>query len=472
MKPLRFILIFLFGAQLGLAQAPKTEQQQLDSVFSVLYHQNQFNGTVLIADQGKVVFKKGYGYSDETSKKLNNAQTVFELASCSKQFTGAAIVLLKRQGKLSYNDKLSKFIPELAFWDDVTLYDLLRHTSGLPEYIVDMQKGWDKTQIATNEDVIKFYAARKDTLQFKPKSRYRYSNTNYALLASVIERVSGQKYGDFLMANIFKPLKMHTSFVYNRRESPRKLNNYATGYVWARGTFNKITSEQPEYADSTVYYLDGVVGNAKVNSTVEDLYKWVLALKNNTLFSQKEFNEMTEVSQSSTGKNIPYGFGFDLSKGERKFAFGHTGSWDGYVSFIYQNMVKDRTIIILQNFKLGTYPYGNINEILDHQPIKAEYKKLVTLPQALMQSQTGTYIDEKGKEEHIITYQNGYLFYNTKRVKWDMRFFPTSANEFQGLRQGGADGVLRFTPLENGDTKLEMIEYGEVIGSGIKKKQS
>ena len=472
MKPFSFLLIFLFGAELCLAQAKKSEQQQLDSVFSVLYQQNQFNGSVLVADKGKVLFKKGYGYSDENTHKTNNAQTIFELASCSKQFTAAAIVLLKRQGKLNYDDRLSKFIPELASWSEVTIYDLLRHTSGLPEYLVDMQKGWDKTKIATNEDLIKFYAAKKDTLQFKPKSRHRYNNTNYALLASIVERASGDKFGNYLAENIFKPLKMSRSFVYNRRESPKKLNNYAVGYVWARGTFNKITSEQPGHADSSVYYLDGIVGNAKVNSTVEDLYKWIIALKNNTLFNEKEFAEMTAVTQTSAGKNISYGFGFDLAKGENRFSFGHTGSWDGYVSFIYQNMIKDRTVIVLQNFELGTYPYGNINEILDHQPIKAEYKKIVPLTPTLMQTQIGTYIDENGKEEHVITTENGYLFYNTKRVKWDMRFFPTSASEFQGIRQGGADGVLRFTQLENGDTKLEMIEYGKVIGSGIRKKQS
>lgn len=468
MKPLSFLFIFLFGCQLCQAQSKKAEQQ-LDSVFSLLYKQSQFNGVVLVADKGNVVFKKAYGYSNESTKQLNNSHTVFELASCTKQFTAAAIVLLKRQGKLSYDDKLSKFIPELGFWNEVTLYDLLRHTSGLPEFLADMSQNWDKTKIATNEDVIKYYASRKDTLQFAPKSMHRYNNTNYVLLASIIERASGQKYADFLAKNIFRPLKMNSTSVYNRRESGKRLNNYAVGYVWERNSFNKTTSENPLYGDSSVYYLDGVVGAAKVNSTVEDLFKWITALKNNTLLTTKEFAEMTETTKTSKGKNIPYGFGFDVSKGENKFSFGHTGSWDGYVSLIYQNAIKDRTIIILENFKLGTYPYDNINEILDGKPIKREYKKLVALAPAAIDKYTGTYTDEKGKEEHLITYQNGHLFYNTKQVKWDMRFFPISENEFQGIRQGGADGVLKFTKLENGSTKLEMLQYGEVIGSGTKK---
>jgi len=469
MKFINFYLIPLLSIQICFAQ-PKKSEQQLDSIFSVLYKQHQFNGVVLIADKGKVVFKKGYGYSNEATKQLNDSKTIFELASCSKQFTAAGIVLLKRQGKLNYEDNLSKFIPELSFWDNVTIYDLLRHTSGLPEYLNDMEEDWDKTKIATNEDLIKYYAARKDTLAFKPKSTHRYNNTNYALLASVIERVSGQKYADFLSENIFKPLKMNSTFVYNRRENPRKINNYAIGYVWAKGSFNKITSEQPEYGDSSVYYFDGIVGNAKINANAEDLFKWVTALKNNTLLTREEFDQMTEITKTSGGKNIPYGFGFDVSKGENRFSFGHTGNWDGYISLIYHNVLKDRTIIILQNFKLGTYPYDNINEILDNKPLEIEYKKAVAIAPELMAKYAGIYIDEQSKEEHVITYQDGHLFYNTKMIKWDMRFFPIAENEFQGIRQGGRDGVLKFTPSENGGTRLEMSEYGKVIGGGIRKK--
>src|SRR5690606_10515934 len=120
----------------------------------------------LIVEKGEAILDKGYGYRDEVSKKLNDRNTVFELASCSKQFTAGAIVLLKRQGKLSYEDKLSKYIPELDYWDEVTIYDLLRHTSGLPEFIFDMPETWDKTKIATNKDEIAFYAANKTALQF------------------------------------------------------------------------------------------------------------------------------------------------------------------------------------------------------------------------------------------------------------------------------------------------------------------
>ncbi|MCZ4242671.1 serine hydrolase domain-containing protein [Pedobacter punctiformis] len=470
MKSLKFTFLLLIAVNFCNAQT-KNKEKQLDSIFTILYKQNQFNGTVLIADKGKVVFKKGYGYRDENSKALNSSTTIFELGSCSKQFTAMGILLLAKQGKLSYNDQLSKYIPELSFWNDVTIYNLLRHTSGVPEYLDAMRKEWDSTKIATNKDLINFYAKRKDTLNFKPNTNHRYCNTNYALLASIIERVSGEDYATFLKENIFVPLGMKNTFVYNRRQSPRKITNYAIGYVWARDSFKKVTSENPGYDEKMVYYLDGIVGSAKVNSTAEDLLKWINALKSNSFISAEDFNQMTEITKTTKGKNIPYGFGLDVSKGENKFSFGHTGSWDGYASFIYHNMPKDRTIIILQNFKMGTYSFNNISQILDNKPVVTEYRSKINIPQSEMEKYAGTYLDEKDKEEaHILTYKNGHLFYNTPKVKWDMRFFPVSANEFSRISQGGVDGILKFTKLENGDTKLEMLQYGNVIGTGIKSK--
>ena len=459
----------MIASQLAYGQNEK-RVNQLDSILTMMYHQNQFNGTILIAEKGKVIFEKGYGYSNEQSKQINNAKTIYELASCSKQFTAAAIVLLKRQGKLNYTDYIAKYIPELSFWEKITIYDLLRHTSGIPEYLADIPGKLDTTGIATNKDLIRFYEARNDTLKFEPGSRHRYCNTNYALLASIIERVSGTSYAEFLVENIFKPLKMTHTFVYNRRLQPRKITNYATGYVWADNSFDKVTSEDPRYGERMVYYLDGIVGNAKVNSTVQDVYLWIEALKAHTLFTKDEFDLMTNVSQTSSGQNIPYGFGLDVSKGDNKFSFGHTGSWDGYTTLIYHNVLKDRTIITLQNFKMGAYPFSNINQILDEKPLTVEYKKKVDLQEADLQKYCGTYIDENNKNEiQYITALKGHLVHNSKKVAWGMRFFPVSSNQFQAVRQGGADGVLKFTTLQNGVVKLEMLQNGQVVGTGLRK---
>lgn len=464
----KVLLLIIVTANAFVYSQNSRQENQLDSIFTFMYNQNQFNGTVLISDKGKIIYNKGFGFSNEVRKTKNNSTTVYELASCSKQFTAAAIVLLKRDGKLDYKDKISDYLPELEFWNNVTILDLIRHTSGIPEYLIDLSKNIDDNTIATNQDLINYYAVKKDSLQFLPGQKHRYINTNYALLATIIERVSGIEYSRFLEKNIFKPLKMKNTFVYNRRQSPKKIKNYAIGYVWAKNTFDKVIYEAPGYDDKMVYKLDGIVGTAKVNSTVEDLYKWINTLKNNTFFSPDEFDLMTSVTKTTEGQNINYGFGLDLSKGENKFSFGHTGSWDGYSTFVYHNMVKDRTIIVLQNFKMGTYPYANINEILDYKPLSIEYKRKINSPESEIKKYIGTYIDEKD-EKQFITYLDGYLVHNSSRVAWDMRFFPVDENEFQAVRQGGTDGVLKFIKQEDGKMKLEMLQYGSLMGSGIRK---
>lgn len=464
----KVLLLIIVTANAFVYSQNSRQENQLDSIFTFMYNQNQFNGTVLISDKGKIIYNKGFGFSNEVRKTKNNSTTIYELASCSKQFTAAAIVLLKRAGKLDYKDKISDYLPELEFWNNVTILDLIKHTSGIPEYLIDLPNNIDDNTIATNQDLINYYAIKKDSLQFLPGQKHRYTNTNYALLATIIERVSGIEYSKFLKKNIFKPLNMKNTFVYNQRQSPKKIKNHAIGYVWAKNTFDKVIYEDPSYDDKMVYKLDGIVGNAKVNSTVEDLYKWINTLKNNTFFSPEEFDLMTSVTKTTEAKNINYGFGLDLSKGENKFSFGHTGSWDGYSTFVYHNMIKDRTIIVLQNFKMGAYPYVNINEILDYKPLSIEYKRKINLPEVEIKKYIGTYIDEKN-EQQFITYLDGYLVHNSSRVAWDMRFFPVDENEFQAVRQGGTDGVLKFIKQEDGKMKLEMLQYGSLMGSGIRK---
>ncbi len=159
--------------------------------------------------------------------------SVFELASCSKQFTAMAIALLQHQGKLSVTDDFTKYIPELSCYKGITIKDLVYHISGLPDYMAQdsMWIEWDEHKIATNGDVIALLAKYKPAVLFGPGTRHEYSNTGYMLLATIVERASGLSFGDYLDKHIFKPLKMSHSLVYSRRYAPRKITNYAYGYV-------------------------------------------------------------------------------------------------------------------------------------------------------------------------------------------------------------------------------------------------
>lgn len=448
-------------------------EHRLDSLFNALAAQNQFNGSVLIAEKGTVLYKSGKGYSNELTKEQNNTQTIFELASCSKQFIGVAIALLHRDGRINYTDDITRYIPELFNFKGVKIYDLLRHTSGIPEYLAKFREDWKNDRIATNQDVINYYAARRDTLEFQPNARNQYCNTNYAFLATIIERVSGQSIDIYLSEKIFKPLKMYRTFIYNRRLSSRKIENYAYGYVWVKNSFEKVTEDDPRSGRPRMtYYMDGIVGNAKVNSTVEDMYKWINALKSNQLLSQQEFDEVMKISRTEDNKNVNYGFGFEVRKKDDKISsYGHTGSWDGYITLVYHNVPNDRTIIVLNNFDKGVCPYDPILEILDNKPPSNSLPQKVNLQEANLRKFAGEYIDpEDPSTKHIITYLDQHLIYNTDKVNWDMRFFPISENTFQAIRQGGADGVMKFTPQsDDGPMQLEMTQYGQIIGNGVRK---
>lgn len=470
MKKINSILkiALLLASLLGFGQNT-TVEKRLDSLFSSLADQHQFNGSVLIAEKGKILYNKGKGHSNERTKELNNPQTIFELASCSKQFIGVGIALLQRENKIRYTDDITIYLPELSNFKGVTVYDLLRHTSGIPEFLGNFREDWKNERIATNQDVIDYYSQKKDTLGFAPNSRHRYSNTNYVFLASIIERVSKQTLDAYLKAKIFKPLKMERTFIYNRRLKPRKIKNYAYGYTWISNSFEKATEDDERVGYKTAYYMDGITGSAKVNSTVEDLYKWVNALKSNTLLTQKEFDEVMAISKTNRNQDVLYGFGFEVRKKEQTISYGHTGSWDGYITFIHYNSSNDRTIIVLNNFKNGVYPYQTLLEILDGKANSKEFVKKTALSEEAMKKFTGGYADaQHADEKHLITYLDGHLIYNTDKIKWDMRFFPTSPTTFQAIRQGGTDGVLTFLSQEDGTIRLEMTQYGENIGRGTR----
>jgi CubicO group peptidase (beta-lactamase class C family) len=287
-------------------------------------------------------------------------------------------------------------------------------------------------------------------------------------LATIIERVSKQKIDTYLSEKIFQPLKMSRTLVYNRRANPQKIQNYAYGYWWVKNSFTKATEDDKRIGSMTPYYMDGIVGNAKVNSTVEDLYKWMHAIKSNALLTPEEFNEVMNVTQTNNNKDVPYGFGFEIRKNGNDLNYGHTGSWDGYITFMHYGSKNDRTIIVLNNFKNSVYPYET--EILDNKPSSNEFIKKISLPEARIKKFVGEYTDSKDTtEKHIITYLDKHLIYNTGKANWDMRFFPTSDSIFQAIRQGGTDGRIRFTLQSDGKMKLEMTQYGQNIGSGIRK---
>jgi CubicO group peptidase (beta-lactamase class C family) len=360
-RSVKVLLLILIMGKICFAQS---RMQKIDHLLDSLFQEKKFNGNILIAEKGKVIYKRSIGLENETTKKKLSDQSIFELASCSKQFTAMAIVLLKERGKLKYDDEISTFLPELSAYKDITIKNLLHHTGGLPDYLPLMDSLWDKSKIATNKDIIEVFSKHKPKVLFAPNTKHEYSNTGYVLLASIVERVSNQSFAQFLKENIFAPLKMKNSFVYNRRMSPKNIKNYAWGYLYLSSQNRYVLPDDYEKT-KMVYWLDGVVGDGTVNSTVIDLLKWDRALYTNQLVSAESILEIFSNGHLNDGSLGKHGYGWRImdTKEFGKIA-KHSGGWPGYLTYIERDIDNDKTIIILQNHYNAITPADEIRKIL------------------------------------------------------------------------------------------------------------
>jgi len=395
-KMKNIILPILISLTSNITFAQNSEKIQLDSLFTTLYQKEMFNGNVLIADKGKIMFEKSYGLANEEAKQKLNTETIFELASVSKQFTAMGIVLLEKQGKLKYDDDISTYIPELDFYETITIRNLLNHTSGLPDYMELLEEKWDKSQFATNQDIVNELALYKPKLIFQPGEKYEYSNTGYALLALIIEKVSKKSFADFLNKNIFKPLEMNHTQVYRSRFEPKKIENYALGYV-TDSTGNKVFLDSFGKEFYT-YYLDGIVGDGMVNSTTEDLLKWDRALYTDKLVNSNDKQLIFGSAETKNGKETNYGFGWFIENTEKYGKIvNHSGGWAGYITYIERHLDNDKTIIILQNnsTELTSLPIKEVRRILYNEPLKTDNLKPATPTLEELDKYVGVYVNEE-----------------------------------------------------------------------------
>ncbi|MCT3662927.1 beta-lactamase family protein [Elizabethkingia anophelis] len=452
-------VIILFIAVSSFVYGQK--EKKLDSLFTSLYAAKEFNGNVLVAEKGKVIYEKSFGLANEKTQQKLDKNTVFELASVSKQFTAMGIVQLEKEGKLSYNDPLTKYFPELSFYKPITIDNLLHHTSGLPDYMSLFDKNWDKKKFATNKDVVEMLAKYKPELLFVPADKYEYSNTGYALLGLIIEKVSKQSYGDYLNKKIFKPLGMANTRVYRSRYKPEKISNYALGYVVdSLGNKKLLDDLGKEYY---TYYLDGIVGDGMVNSTTGDLLKWDRALYGDKLVNQKDKDLIFSSIVTKDNKDTRYGYGWAI---DTKYPFGkianHSGGWAGYITFIERDLDYDKTIIILQNndSEAASSPVKQLRNILyDIKPIKVDL--------ATLQKYAGKYTKKNSKTFEVFFENNKLYVPLNPQVKLELEAIST--NKFK-VRDFSPDVFYEFKILDDGSIKCNMSQPAHNMNEeGIKK---
>lgn len=304
--------------------------------------------SVLIVRDGHTVLARLYGLSDVERNTAATAQTNYRLASLTKQFTATAIMLLKEQGRLSYDDPVAMYLPTLPpIARTVTIRMLLTHTSGLPAY-EDFVPDSQTTQV--HDADVPSLIAHADTGYFAPGADYRYSNTGYALLALVIERVSGEPFAKFLRARIFSPLGMTGTVAHEAGIST--VTQRAVGYTIESGR----VSPRDQSATSAV------LGDGGVYSSIDDLAKWDAALDAHTLVSEADQREAWTSATTTRGARVGYGFGWFVDSTSDGVRLRHHGETSGFTNAILKIPARRLTIVILTN-RAGGAPWDLASRI-------------------------------------------------------------------------------------------------------------
>ena len=295
--------------------------------------------SVIVIRDGKVLGQRSYGLANEEEKAIITTRTNFRIASVSKQFTAMAIMILKERGKLNFESKISEFFPEFpVYGKDITLRQLLNHTSGLRNY-EDYIPGDQHSQI-TDTDVLRILESETSGY-FLPGKGYQYSNSGYILLALIVEKVSGQDFSKFLKENIFQPIGMSSSLVFEDKN--QQILNRAFGYSLVAGEYQR--------ADQSI--TSGTYGDGGIYSSVADLFKWDQALYTSKLVSAASLAEAFTPGSYGDGQHSDYGFGWSIDVVKGYVKFSHEGATIGFRSYIMRLPEQKFSVIVLMNLNDG-----------------------------------------------------------------------------------------------------------------------
>jgi CubicO group peptidase (beta-lactamase class C family) len=337
-----------------VSQGQEKNGINIDSILNKNFNKNDpYNGVILIAEKGKIIFQQAYGYRDiETGVKLK-VDDVFELASVSKQFTAMIIMLLRQEGKLNYDDPVEKYLS--IPYKGITIRNLLNHTSGLPDYQEIMDKNWDKSKAAGNNDILEYINKYAPPVLFVPGAKYEYSNTGYVLLASIAEKASGEDFSMMLRKRIFSKLNMKHTDIRTVSEK-KKLSNLAYGHMLVKGALEYKKADSFPSSNYTIW-LGNREGPGRISSTAQDLLKWDRALYDRSFLTPAMISEAFKPALLNDGKLSQYGFGWDLLIDQR---YGkvveHNGDNPGYKTQIVRYVDADKTIILLCNNAHANFP--------------------------------------------------------------------------------------------------------------------
>ena len=345
-------------------QSPGSQTAKIDAIFAPLADDKSPGLAVLVRQNGRTIFERGYGVRDLRTLAKIDAETNFRLASCTKEFTAMAVMLLVHDGKLRYEDKLADIFPDFpSYGKAITIQNLLNHTSGLPDYeglmeAAEKRRGaplWTEAHQIQDEEVLGLL--KKETKgKFAAGTKWSYSNSGYVVLGLVVAKVSGKPFPEFLRERIFAPLKMEGTLAYQkgRNEVERRAYGYSE-------SGDKFTETDQSATSATL-------GDGGVYSSVEDLAKWDEALAHHMLLSETEMQpaitpgKLADGSQPKwpaegepssdnlhPGKPVSYGFCWFLDPYKNRARMYHHGGTIGFRTYIARFTRDSLTVIVLCN---------------------------------------------------------------------------------------------------------------------------
>jgi CubicO group peptidase (beta-lactamase class C family) len=394
--------------------------------------------SVLIARDGKILYQKGFGYADVGNRVQVTPETKFRIGSITKQFIASCILKMQEEGKISVDDKLSKYIPGFPRGDEVTIRHLLTHTSGIHSYT-------DRPGFLKYVTLSITPAALVDTIKaypydFNPGDRYHYNNSGFFLLGYIIEKISGMSLADYLKENLFKPLGMNNTGVYT---TTRLLDHEAYGYDMENGNIVKALNWDMTWAG----------GAGSLYSTAQDLYTWNEAVFNGKVLSAESMKAAFTPAVLNNGEKTDYGFGWSMSDYRGYHFISHGGGLHGFLSFIARQPDEKTTVVVLCNSTnppSGINPSSNAFTLAEYVLWKDMAKQStltseIQVDEKILESYTGRY--DYGQGQVLKVTLDGKQLYAQMTGQPNFPIYPASDSEFNWKV---VEASIKFVKDENG----------------------
>jgi CubicO group peptidase (beta-lactamase class C family) len=376
-------LILLSVLAMPVLATAQSIAQKADELLSLYTKQNQFAGNVLIAEKNKIIFEKAYGYADAANKRMNTLQTEFRAGSLTKMFTSVLILQLAEAGKLKLTDPVSKYAPNINGGDKITIKNLLSHTSGIA--------GNTPKDASNARQLVEGF--KNDKTMFEPGTRFEYNNFNFVLLSYIAEKITGISYPQLMQQRVFAKAGMTHSGIDN---SGRKSADVALGHTLDQKSKQLVTMGTANVSAAS--------GAGAMYTTVGDLYKFYLALKQNkVLFAKSKLLALTPVQ-------VGYGLGWMINNNDKHYKIGHTGSIEGFRADFMMFPKEDKIVVFLSNLLPPTESHVEraLTAITFNEPYQIETaKKEIILPPEMLAKYIGTYTSDGGNM--VVSVNDGKL---------------------------------------------------------------